>query len=102
MKMYIISDTADALTGFRLAGVNGNVVHEREEALAEMKKACDDPDIGIILITEPLLEKIGREISAIKLDPKMPIVTVIPDRHGTRREKDYITRYIKESIGLKI
>ena len=67
-----------------------------------MKKACDDSDIGIILVTESLMEKIGPEIRNIKLDPKMPIVTVIPDRHGLRREKDYITRSIKESIGLKI
>jgi len=49
-----------------------------------------------------LMEKMGPEIKDIKLDPKMPIVTVIPDRHGFRREKDYITRSIKESIGLKI
>lgn len=102
MKMHVISDNADTLIGFRLAGVNGAVVHEREEALEELKRACDDSDTGIILVTELLSEKIGDELNNIKLDPKMPIVTVIPDRHGSRREKDYITRNIKRSIGLKI
>ena len=102
MKMYLISDNSDTLTGFRLAGVKGIVVHDREEAQEELKRVCDDPEIGIILVTEPLLEKIQEEINSIKLDPKMPIVTVIPDRHGSRRERDYITRNIKESIGLKI
>ena len=102
MRMHVISDNVDTLIGFRLAGVKGAVVHEREEALKELDKACNDPDTGIILVTELLSEKIGEELKTIKLDPKMPIVTVIPDRHGIRREKDYITRNIKESIGLKI
>lgn len=102
MKMYLISDNADTLIGFRLAGVEGVVVHEREKAEEELKKACNNPDIGIILITESLTEELEEEINKIKLDPKMPIVTTIPDRYGLRRNKDYITRNIRESIGLKI
>ena len=31
MKMYLISDNVDTLTGMRLAGVDGVVVHERDE-----------------------------------------------------------------------
>ena len=30
MKMYLISDNIDTLTGMRLAGVDGIVVHERD------------------------------------------------------------------------
>ena len=32
MKMYLISDNVDTLTGMRLAGVEGVVVHGRKEA----------------------------------------------------------------------
>lgn len=102
MKMYIISDNADALIGFRLAGVEGKVAHDRQKAEEELRKVCQDSNIGIILITESLVEELKQEINKIRLDPKMPIVTAIPDRHGFRRGKDYITRNIKESIGLKI
>ena len=31
MKMFLISDNVDTYTGMRLAGVDGVVVHEREE-----------------------------------------------------------------------
>ncbi|SHI81689.1 V-type ATP synthase subunit F [Lutispora thermophila] len=102
MKMFIISDNADALIGFRLAGIEGVVAHDRQKAEKELQKACHNSDIGIILITESLTEELEQEINKIKLNPKMPIVTTIPDRHGFRRSKDYITRTIKESIGLKI
>ena len=38
MKMYLISDNVDTYTGMRLAGVDGVVVHEREE----LRKALED------------------------------------------------------------
>ena len=31
MKMYLISDNVDTYTGMRLAGVDGVVVHEKQE-----------------------------------------------------------------------
>ena len=31
MKMYLISDNVDTLTGMRLAGVDGIVAHEKDE-----------------------------------------------------------------------
>ena len=38
MKMYLISDNIDTLTGMRLAGVEGEVVHGRREANRQLKK----------------------------------------------------------------
>ncbi len=58
-------------------------------------------EIGILLITEKLAEMIPEEIAQIRLERNIPIITVIPDRHEMRRRSDYITNYIKESIGLK-
>jgi len=102
MKFFLLSDNVDTLTGMRLAGIKGLVVHERDEILAALEKVCSDKEIGILLVTELLAERISEELKAVRLDPNKPIVTIIPDRHGVRRRKDYITNYIKESIGLKI
>ena len=52
MKMYLISDNIDTLTGMRLAGVPGVVVHEKNELKEALETAFADPDIGIILLTE--------------------------------------------------
>jgi len=102
MKFFLISDNVDTLTGMRLAGIKGVLVHEREEILAAIEDACSNEDIGILLVTELLAEKVAEELKAVRLDATKPIVTIIPDRHGERRRSDYITSYIKESIGLKI
>jgi V/A-type H+-transporting ATPase subunit F len=57
MKMYLISDNTDTLTGMRLAGVDGVIANEKgtlEKALNEVLK---DKNIGIILLTEALGKK---------------------------------------------
>lgn len=102
MKMYLISDNIDTLTGMRLAGVEGSVVHEREVLKEVLHRVMNQPDIGIVLLTE----KFGRDypdiINNIKLTYKLPLVIEIPDRHGTGRKPDFITSYVTEAIGLKL
>ncbi len=102
MKMYLISDNIDTLTGMRLAGVDGVVVHKRDEFKDAMKRACSDPDIGVLLLTE----KFGRDwpelVRSEKMNHKTPLIIDIPDRHGTGRRKDFITGYVNEAIGLKL
>ena len=61
MKMYLISDNIDTQTGMRLAGVDGVVVHEREELRTALETALADKEIGILLLTE----KFGREFPEI-------------------------------------
>ena len=100
--MYLISDNIDTLTGMRLAGVDGVMVHTREELRSVIYEAMHDKTVGIILLTE----KFGREfpnlINEIKLERTMPLLIEIPDRHGTGRKKDFITSYVNEAIGLKL
>lgn len=102
MKMYLISDNVDTYTGMRLAGVDGIVVHEREELHEALTGAMNNPELGIVLLTE----KLGREfpdiIDEMKLKRKMPLLVEIPDRHGTGRKKNFITSYVNEAIGLKL
>ena len=102
MKMYLISDNIDTLTGMRLAGVDGVIVHERGELQEALQMVLKDETVGIVLLTE----KFGREfpdmIDEFRLERKMPLLIEIPDRHGTGRKKDFITSYITEAIGLKL
>lgn len=102
MRMFLISDNIDTVTGMRLAGVGGVVVHEREEAVKALKNAMNDKSIGIILVTEIVVELLPEIIADMKLNHSEPLIVEIPDRHGTRRPSDYIMRYVNEAIGLKI
>ena len=96
--MYLISDNVDTQTGMRLAGVDGVVVHTREELKNALETALLDKNIGILLLTE----KFGREFPDVKLNHKIPLIIEIPDRHGTGRKPNFITSYVNEAIGLKL
>lgn len=100
--MYLISDNVDTLTGMRLAGVDGVVVHEKDELRRTIESAMEDESVGIILLTERLGREFPELLDEIKLERSMPLLIEIPDRHGTGRKKDFITSYVNEAIGLKL
>ncbi|GAB6190106.1 V-type ATP synthase subunit F [Marinitoga arctica] len=102
MKFFLISDNIDTATGLRLSGVTGVVVHEKKEILDAFENALNSKDIGVLLITELVAKKIPEELKNHKLSGKLPLIFVIPDRHGWRGEKDFITRYVEEAIGVRI
>ena len=102
MKFYLVSDNVDTQKGMRLAGIEGVVVHEKNEVSRSLDLCLMDEEIGIILITEKLAELIPERIDDIRLNMDKPLVVVIPDRHGTRRGRDSITKYVRDAIGVRI
>jgi len=102
MKIHLISDNHDTLAGMRLAGIKGILVSNKDEAEEELKKALKNKEIGIIVLTETLSKQLKNIVDDIKLNRDTPLIVEIPNRHGSIKENDYITAYIKESIGIRI
>ncbi len=102
MKYYLISDNIDTYTGMRLAGIEGVVVHERAEVEETLNRCMADPSIGIVLITEKLKKLCPELVYDIMLHRRNPLLVEIPDRHGFGRDRNSISDYIKNAIGLKI
>lgn len=102
MKLFLISDNIDTYTGMRLAGVEGVVVHERQELLDALDAVFADKEIGILLLTEKFSRDFPDDINRLKLDRRLPLIVEVPDRHGTGRKPNFITDYVNEAIGLKL
>lgn len=102
MRFALISDNHDTLLGMRLAGIEGVIVHDREGVKKALEYATADEQVGAVLITEKLVSLAEEEIDDFKLRRPKPLVIEIPDRHGSGRAGDSITRYIRGAIGIKI
>ena len=102
MKSYLISDNVDTYTGKRLVGIEGVVLHEKQELQTAMDNVLADKDIGILLITEKFSRDFPDVVNNFKLNHKLPLVVEVPDRHGTGRKPNFITDYVNEAIGLKL
>lgn len=98
MKIFLISDNNDTLEGLRLAGIEGVVVHSAEETLNVLKNAKQNPEIGLILITQKAAKPCREYIDASKSE-KCPLIEEIPDRHYEDFE-DPLDRYISGTLGI--
>ncbi|MGI5958785.1 MAG: V-type ATP synthase subunit F [Massiliimalia sp.] len=102
MKFFCVSDNIDTQMGMRLAGIEGVVVHERQETEEAIRAACADETIGIVLVSEKLVKLCRDLILDLKLHTKFPLIVEIPDRHGTANITDTITSYVRDAIGIEI
>ena len=102
MKMFLISDNIDTQTGMRLAGVSSVVVHTKQEVIQAINKALEDREIGILIVTEKLGKLVPELLDEIKMTRTMPLIVEVPDRHGSDKGNDPITRYIRDAVGIRI
>lgn len=102
MKSFLISDNRDTWVGLRLVGINGVIVDNRESALKELKTAVKNQDIGILILTEKIVDMIKDEYLEYKIKSRTPLIIEIPDRHGSTREYNAIKNYIRDSVGIHI
>ena len=86
----------------RMTGIEGVVVHEREEVERELELAFSSDEIGIVLITKKLMDLCSDRVFWYKLNHKRPLIVEIPDRHATSQISNTISGYIKEAVGIKI
>jgi V/A-type H+-transporting ATPase subunit F len=102
MKFFLLSDNIDTKMGMRLAGIDGVVIHEADEVRRELEKAVNDPEIGIILMTNKLINLCPELVYDLKLHRKRPLIVEVTDRHGAGQLSEAITRYVKEAVGITI
>ena len=102
MKSFLISDNKDTLVAMRLGGINGVILHEREEILSQISECISDEEIGILVLTEKVFDIVEEEVMELKLKRTRPLIVEIPDRFGSQRDENYILKSISESIGIKI
>ena len=103
-KLVVLTDT-DTADGFRLAGVDVNVVDSAEMARAQLVSLLDDDSTGIIAVNERLMtavdERIQKKIDSIY----RPIVVSLPIREKLEMGEDhraYLSRLIRRAIGFDI
>ena len=99
MKMYLISDNIDTQIGMRLVGIDGCVAHDSETITAEIKKAVNDPELGILIFTEKAAAMVKEYLNHLKITLHTPLIIEIP---GSRDIANSINNMVQESIGLKL
>ena len=101
-KIAVIGDR-DTVTGFRMVGVNEwftpkSPAETREKLLEYFR----DPNMGLIIITELLAQQVEDTVNQIA-SSAIPVVMLIPDRHGTTGAYDtFLKELIRRAVGIDI
>jgi V/A-type H+-transporting ATPase subunit F len=102
VKAFLISDNHDTLVGMRLAGIEGVVARDRADASEAMASALKRSDVAILAVTEKIAGLLPEIMQRLREHGELPIVVEIPDRHGTKRSPDFLTKYVRDAIGVKM
>ncbi|WP_419657570.1 putative V-type ATP synthase subunit F [Desulfosarcina variabilis str. Montpellier] len=85
MKIHVIADR-DTVLAFRLAGVEGHVVHVAAEVSERVDQLCRE-ETGLILITEGLFDENRERLEPIMLAPGGTLILPIPAFKGPMPRK---------------
>ncbi|MFA0887857.1 MAG: V-type ATP synthase subunit F [Synergistales bacterium] len=102
MRAFLISDNLDSLVGLRLAGIEGRVARGPEESKNAIEEALEDPELGILVLTEKVAEIVPDLVQALRERGELPLVVEVPDRHGMHRAADFLTAYVRDAIGVNL
>ena len=94
MKIAAFCDQ-DTAMGLRLAGIKQTYITNEDE-IQQRNQIIESSDLGILLITEEIVEKLGKNLKEFRLRNDIPIIIEIPDKKGRKKDHvDYISLLIK-------
>ncbi|HET8719464.1 MAG TPA: V-type ATP synthase subunit F [Candidatus Nitrosotenuis sp.] len=87
------------VTSFQLAGVQGIIVDSPENAFSEIKKLADDPDVGLVLISDDISGPINMDLTKLRATKSKPLIFSLPAPGSEKSEVDY-RKMLKTILGV--
>lgn len=103
MRISVLGDK-DTVLGFSLTGIKDLYpVEDSEKAKEVLKEIMNDPDIGVIILSERYAVDLREDIKRLREQrPLYPIMIEIPDKKGPIEKEDPIRLLIKRAVGLDV
>jgi V/A-type H+-transporting ATPase subunit F len=101
MKVLVIGHS-EAVLGFSLVGVHGQVAQTAQEANQALDEAMSTSDVGIILVTGDVADLIQARMDELKRRSTVPLVVEIPGPEVTQANRPSLSEVIQRAIGVKI
>ena len=98
----LVIGSEDAVWGFALAGVRGQVVTTAEELNHALDAALADERTDILLVTEDVADLARQRVDTLKVRSTRPLVVEIPGPAGPNPDRPPLSEVIRKTIGVKI
>jgi V/A-type H+/Na+-transporting ATPase subunit F len=101
VKFYCIGDE-DTVRGFRLAGIEGYVVSNAQEADTALATVVRRRNAGVVIITDAIAAEIRPQVDAVRLDCERPLLVEIPGPQGPVAGRKTLRQLVQEAVGIRI
>jgi V/A-type H+/Na+-transporting ATPase subunit F len=101
MKILVIGNQ-EAVLGFSLTGVQGQVVTTMEETNQALDNALASSEIGVVLVTQDVSKLIQPRMDHLQLRSTIPLVVEIPGPEGVSPDQPSLSDVVLRAIGVKI
>jgi V/A-type H+/Na+-transporting ATPase subunit F len=98
MKVVAVGGKA-FVTGFVLSGVSGDYVSTPREALTRIEKLVNDPQVGLIMVSDEVAKPIGAELTAMRAQRATPLIYEVPGP-GSKKEKVEYRAMLRSILGV--
>jgi V/A-type H+-transporting ATPase subunit F len=98
----LVIGSEDAVWGFALAGVRGQVVQSEEELNLALDGALADQTVDIVLVTEDVADWARQRLDTLKIRSTQPLVIEIPGPAGPDPDRPTLSEIIRRTIGVRI
>lgn len=90
------------MRGFRLAGVDGQVVTSVPQALAAVEALSARSDCGVLILTEKVAAGIRPQVDQIRLERSRPLMVEIPGPEGLMPGRKRLRQFVQEAVGMRV
>ena len=101
MTFFCIADE-DTVRGFRLAGVEGQVVTSPAEAAAALAAAFAQRGLSIVILTERVAAGIRAQVEALRFERDQPLIVEIPGLGGPLPGKRSLRQLVQGAVGIRV
>lgn len=109
---YFVIGERELVLGFNLAGVQGQAVSNRQDALdsfnlhtgqvSSVRAAVESERPDILILTEDVADMLSAEVQSWQMKGKSPLIVEIPGLNGHIPGRKTLTDSIREAVGINV
>lgn len=102
MRIIVVGNQ-DAVMGFALTGIRGQIATHREDIVAALDAAVQNAEVGIILITEDAAASAREYVNRLLMRyHTVPLIVEIPGPSGPSPDRPPLSELIQQTIGVQL
>jgi V/A-type H+/Na+-transporting ATPase subunit F len=101
VRFFCVGDE-ETVRGFRLAGVDGQVVSSAEQAEQVLTALQADATCGIIILTQTIGQSLPEAVRRFRFAPRPPLLVEVPGPEGPQAGHRSLQQLMQEAVGIRI